>query len=199
MRAVIICGGEVGEYIKEYVNDGDFVICADSGYDRAKKYGIVPSLMLGDMDSVEATDYPDDAIVYPARKDFTDGELAVMRAREKDCEEILLFGMIGTRMDHTLANLTLLTRLENAVIINANNEIRFVRKNITLRGKPGDIVSIIPYPGDISGVTTSGLDYPLTGGEIKAGTTLGVSNVMTAEECTVTIEKGTAFIIRSKD
>lgn len=199
MRAVIICGGDVGEYIKEYVKDGDFVICADSGYDRAKKYDIVPDLVLGDMDSVEATDYPDDSIIYPVRKDFTDSELAVMYAREKGCGEILLFGMIGTRMDHTLANITLLPRLENAVIINANNEIRFIRKSITLRGKRGDTISIIPYPGDISGVTTCGLDYPLTGGEIKAGTTLGVSNVMTADECTVTIEKGTAFIIRSKD
>lgn len=199
MRAVIICGGDVGGYIKDYVKKGDLVICADSGYDRAKKYGIIPDVVLGDMDSVAGGDYPVDAIVYPTRKDFTDSELAVMYAIDHGYKSALLFGMIGTRMDHSLANLTLLQRFEEGAIINANNEIYFVRNSITLAGKPGDTISIIPYPGDAGGVTTKGLDYPLFKGKIPAGTTLGISNVMTENECTITLEEGTAFVIRSAD
>ncbi len=199
MRAVIICGGDVGGYIKEYIKDGDFVICADSGYDRAKEWGITPDVVLGDMDSTKEAGYPEDTIVYPARKDFTDSELAVMFAQEHGYKKALLFGMVGTRLDHSLANLTLLPRFEDAAIINANNEIYFVKKSITLSGNPGDTISIVPYPGDISGVTTLGLDYPLSDGKIEAGTTLGISNVMTEKECTITLGEGTAFVIRSKD
>ena len=199
MRAVIICGGDVGEYIKSYVTPDDFVICADSGFDYAIKFGITPDVVLGDMDSVKNKNYPKDAIIYPCRKDFTDSELAAMYAKDNGYEEVLLFGMIGTRMDHSLANLTLLQRFKNACIINANNEIYFVKKEITLSGKPGDNISIIPYPGDAFGVTTYGLDYALSDGKIAAGTTLGISNVMVDEECTITISKGSAFVIRSRD
>lgn len=198
MRAVIICGGDVGEYIKDYIEADDFIICADSGYDRAKKFGITPDIVLGDMDSVTGG-YPEESIIYPVRKDATDSELAVNYAIERGYENAIMFGMIGSRMDHSLANLTLLNRFSEGCIINSNNEIYFVKKSITLSGHPGDVISIIPYPGDVSGVTTKGLDYPLADGKIAAGTSLGVSNAMIDNECTITIAKGTAFVIRSRD
>lgn len=198
MRAVIICGGDVGAYINDYIKSDDFVICADSGYDRAKKFGITPDVVLGDMDSVK-NNYPENAIIFPVRKDATDSELAVNYALEHGYKNAILFGMIGTRMDHSLANLTLLNRFKKGCIINSNNEIYFVKNSITLSGNPGDVISIIPYPGDVSGVTTKGLDYPLSDGKIAAGTSLGVSNAMVGDECTITISDGTAFVIRSRD
>lgn len=199
MRGVIICGGNVGEYIKDYILPDDFVICADSGYDRAKEFGITPSIVLGDMDSTKYGDIPEEKIIYPVRKDFTDSELAVNFAVEKGFSKILLFGMTGTRMDHTLANISLLSRLKNAVIIDNNNEIYYLDGEISLKGKKGDIISIIPFMGDVLGVTTQGLDYPLENSAVKYGTSLGVSNVMVEDTCHIKIEKGAAFIIRSKD
>ena len=123
MRGVIICGGNVGEYIKDYIKPDDYIICADSGYDRAKAFGITPDIVIGDMDSTKEAEIPFEKIVYPVRKDFTDSEIAVNYAIEKGFEEVLMFGMIGTRMDHTLASISLLSKLQNAVIIDANNEI----------------------------------------------------------------------------
>lgn len=199
MRGIIICGGNVGEYIKKYVTADDFVICADSGYDRAVKFGIKPDVVIGDMDSTEYKDFPAEKLVYPERKDFTDSELAVSFAKEKGFREVLMFGMVGTRMDHTLTNISLLSQIENSVIIDANNEIYLARGEFSLKGKPGDTVSVIPFGGDISGVTYKGLDYPLENAELKFGTGLGVSNVMTENSCQIKIEKGTALIIRSKD
>lgn len=201
MRAIIICGGNVGEYIKSYIKDEDFVICADSGYDRAKAFGISPNVIIGDMDSIKEAPSSENKIVYPARKDFTDSELVVQYALDNGYDEILMFGMIGTRMDHSLANLTLLkqTKGTRAVIIDANNEIYLAENEFTLSGNVGDTVSIIPFEGDVSGITTEGLDYPLEDGTVKSGTTLGISNVMTAKTCKITIKSGCAFIIRSKD
>ncbi|MBQ7986007.1 MAG: thiamine diphosphokinase, partial [Clostridia bacterium] len=117
MRGVIICGGNVGEYIKDYIKPDDFVICADAGYDHAKKFGIKADVVIGDMDSTKFTDIAEEKRIYPKRKDFTDSELAIMYAEEKGFERVLLFGMIGTRMDHSLANIGMLSRLKNASII----------------------------------------------------------------------------------
>lgn len=199
MRGVIICGGNVGDYIKNHVTCDDFVICADSGYDHAKRFGIVPDIVIGDMDSTKYSDIPEEKMLYPKRKDYTDSELAIMYAAEKGFDSVLLFGMIGTRMDHSLANIGMISRLKNGVIIDGNNEIYFAENEFSLKGKQGDIISIIPFSEDLLGVTTKGLDYPLENGTIKCGTSLGVSNVMTGDSFHITIEKGKALIIRSKD
>lgn len=199
MRAVIICGGNAGEYIKDYIAPDDFIICADSGLDHAEKLGIRPDVVIGDMDSVKSKNLGDNAIIYPVRKDFTDSELATDFAKEKGADKILMFGMIGDRMDHTIANITLLKNTENAVIIDEKNEIYLVKGEFSLCGKIGDVVSIVPVFGDISGVSTKGLDYPLVNGQIKCGTTLGVSNVMTQNKCTIVINEGTALVIRSRE
>lgn len=199
MRGIIICGGNVGEYIKNYINPDDFVICADSGYDHSKRFGIVPNIVIGDMDSTKFADIAEEKMIYPKRKDFTDSELAIMYAEDMGFESVLIFGMIGTRMDHSLANIGMISRIKNAVIIDGNNEIYYAEKEFSLKGKTGDIISIIPFCEDLFGVTTMGLDYPLENGTIKCGTSLGVSNVMTGNTCTITIEKGKALIIRSKD
>ena len=199
MRGVIICGGNVGEYIKNYIKPDDYVICADSGYDRAKAFGIKPDVVIGDMDSTCETEIPYDLITYPVRKDFTDSELAINFALEKNFDEVLMFGMIGTRMDHSISNITLLQRIPNAVIIDENNEIYYAVGKFALSGKAGDTVSIIPFMGDCVVANSKGLDYPLLNTTIKCGTTLGVSNVMTDSQCEIDIEKGSAFIIRSRD
>lgn len=201
MRAVIICGGNVGKYILDYVRDDDYIICADSGYDRAMGYGIKPDIIIGDMDSIKG-DYSSKNIeIYPAKKDFTDSELAIKHAISKGYTEILMFGMIGTRMDHTFSNLSLLFGYKdsNITIIDEHNIIYLVSGEITINASCGDIVSILPFSGDLIGVTAYGLEYPLLNSTIKFGTSLGVSNKMTEDACHIEIKEGTALVIRSKD
>ena len=201
MRAVIICGGSVDEYILDYIKETDYIICADSGFDHANKFGIKPNIIIGDMDSVRTGIGALQSIVYPTKKDFTDSELALFHAIEKGADQILMFGMMGTRMDHSYANLSLLLncRYIDAVIIDSNNIIRMVFDELTINGEIGDTVSILPFSGDVQGVTTSGLEYPLTDSTLKIGTSLGVSNKMTHKKCSITVKKGTALVIRSKD
>lgn len=201
MRAVIICGGSVGDYILDYITDSDYIICADSGYDRAIKYGIKPDVVVGDMDSVKSSYDEENVRVFPAKKDFTDSELALKHAIDKNFDDILMFGMIGTRFDHGFANISLLLNGigKNVCIIDSNNIIRMICDEISIEGNVGDTVSILPFSGDIEGITTNGLEYPLSDSVIKLGTSLGVSNRMTAKTCRITIKKGTALVIRSKD
>lgn len=201
MRAIIICGGNVGEYIGDYLKDGDFVICADSGFDSAKKYGIKPDIIIGDMDSVKSKIESENTRIYPTRKDFTDSELAVFYAKEHGFDSVLMFGMTGTRMDHTMTNISLLKHFYglDACIIDSNNEIYAVDSEISIKGKKGDVISILPFDENTGEVTSCGLEYPLCGEALKFGEGRGVSNVMTENECRVSVNNGAVLVIRSRD
>jgi thiamine pyrophosphokinase len=197
-RAVIIGSGEIKnyEYIKSKINSGDFIICADGGYNHARKMGIEPDVLIGDFDSASGFESVKNRIEYPVRKDFTDGELAVMYAVEHGYEDGLLLAMTGDRFDHTMADVLLLTRFKHGAVVDDNNEIYLLRDEIRISGKKGQTVSIIPLCKDAEGITTSGLEYPLTNETLYFASSRGVSNVMLDEECSISIKKGTALIVK---
>lgn len=201
MRAVIIGSGSIKDcgYIKSKIRQDDYIICADGGYDHAAKLGITPDILIGDFDSVSQLPEETEKIKYPARKDFTDGEIAVKYAAEHGFDEILLLGMTGDRADHTLTDMLLLTQCKSGCLIDDNNEIYLLRDRVTLYGKTGDTVSIIPVGGDLEGITTENLEYPLNNETLYFGESRGVSNVMTADKCVITAKKGTGFIIRVRN
>ena len=202
MRAVIIAGGNVcREQLEKFLREDDYVICADSGFDRAD--GIKPDMLLGDFDSI--AEFPPDVISekFPVRKDFTDSELAVRYALEKGYRELLLFGFTGGRMDHTIANLGLLEYIQRhggeGVIIDRNSEIHLLGKNCCLTGKPGDLVSILPLDEELRGVKTEGLEYALDKETLYRYECRGVSNVMTGYTCRIETAGGKGFVIKSND
>lgn len=202
-KAVLIAGGclEAADRLKKLASQCDAVICADHGLDYAEKLGIRPDVIIGDMDSVEC-EYSDlKAYIYPARKDYTDSELIVDYAAENGYTQLYMFAFVGTREDHTLANLSFLCRYSelDAVVINDNNEIRAAKKENIIRGKKGDIVSIIPFGGNLEGITTYNLEYPLKNENLYFGTSRGVSNIMTENECRISIKSGSGLIIKSRD
>ena len=203
MKAVLVAGGTVSEFerLKEFIKTGDAVICADSGYDYVIGLDIIPDIVIGDMDSVRSTDIKARKIIYPKRKDFTDSELVMEYAVKNGYDELVLFGFTGSRMDHTLANISMLCRYsdKNAVMIDKNNEIRAAKGENIIEGKKGDIVSIIPAGGNLCGVTTENLEYPLKNETLYFGEGRGVSNVMTKDSCIIRTKSGSGLIIKSTD
>ncbi len=203
MTALIIANGEVGENICDILPHYEFVICADGGVRHLEKLGISADIVLGDMDSAGEISLGDNVITYPVRKDFTDGEIAVNYALENGYTDIVMIGFTGTRLDHTLTNIFLLEKIAKhggkGKIIDDNNIIMWAERENIIEGSPGEIISIIPVGGDVFGVTTQGLDYPLKDEKLEFGKSRGVSNVMTGEKCRICIKKGQALIIKSKD
>ncbi len=202
MRAVIIAGGNVcREQLGKFLREDDYIICADSGFDRAGD--INPDMLLGDFDSI--AEFPEnvESERFPVKKDFTDSELAVRYALEKGYKELLLFGFTGGRMDHTIANLGLLEYIEKmggeGIIIDRNSEIRLLGRSCRLSGKPGDLVSILPLDEELCGVRTEGLEYPLAGETLYRYECRGVSNVMTGNTCLIETAGGKGFVIKSND
>lgn len=205
MRAVIIGNGSIKNYplIKSKLRDDDYIICADGGYNHAKLLGVRPEVLIGDMDSIGENDYNGEIINLPIKKDFTDSDVCTKFILLKDFDEIMMLGFLGTRQDHTITNISLLKQFDDvskkAYIIDENNEIYLAKKENTIYGKKGDIVSIIPFGQSLFGVSTTGLDYSLEDGILIFGESRGVSNIMTTDKCTITIKQGCGLIIKSTD
>lgn len=197
-RAVIIGNGNVQDYnyLKNKICDTDFIICADGGYNHAVKMGIEPDVLIGDFDSAINYETVADRIEYPKRKDFTDGELAVMYAKERGFDNIVLTAMTGDRLDHTIADILLLAKCKNGMLIDDNNEIYLLRDEIEISGRKGQIISVIPISLDTEGVATSGLEYPLCDETLYFASSRGVSNVMIEDKCKISIKKGMALVIK---
>jgi thiamine pyrophosphokinase len=208
MRAIIIAAGQGGDIgWKTWVQDGDWIIGADGGAGRALAWGLVPHLVIGDMDSLSDEDQ---AVLeargcrfveHPRAKDETDLELALRYAAREGAQEIVVLGALGGRLDHTLANVLLLTLpvLDGVSvrITDGVGETLLLRggRMVTLRGSAGDLVSLLPLGGDARGVRTSGLAWALRGAMLRFGFSRGVSNEMTSHEARIELEDGLLLVV----
>lgn len=210
-HCVVIVGGDIdnGHYYREWIETADFVIAADSGARHLRELGLKPDILLGDFDSIDSVEtfrvqWPE-AIVesFPARKDFTDAELAVRRAIEIASERITVVGCIGSRMDHTLATLFLLKQIHEAgiegMMLNEKNRITYVCTHGTVLGKAGETVSIVPVHGDVYGITIHGFEYPLENATLRFGSSTGVSNILIGNRGDISIRRGSALVFVSRD
>ncbi len=195
MRAVIIGNGEIRDYkyIKSFIRSDDYIICADGGLRHAKILEVTPDIAVGDFDSYEKSS-DIESIVYPSHKDLTDGEIAVDYAIEKGYTDILLLAMTGTRLDHTFTNIFQLAKDANISLIDDNNEIYCIKDKLTLNGKKGKTMSIIPVFSNLVGVTATGVYYPLDNDTLLFGQGRGNSNIITDDICTVSVKDGMGII-----
>ena len=210
-KCIIIASGTIGNIFdyEKIIKEADLIICADGGLRYLDKLSVNPHVILGDFDSVDSSlieKYRNRNIKvydYPTRKDATDSELAIDFAISNQPNEVIMLGMVGTRMDHTLINMQMLIKFDglgiDAQIINDNNVIYFVNKKITIKGKINDQVSIVAITDEVVGITTKGLEYPLVGETISFGESRGVSNVFSSEEIEINFESGKFFLIISND
>jgi thiamine pyrophosphokinase len=188
------------------VPDAGTVVAADGGLDRALALGLAVDIVIGDLDSVSdaalaAAEAAGTRVVrHPAAKDATDLELALDEAVALGARRVLVVASADGRLDHLLASLELLgadryaeLELDAAV---GDALVHVIRGRRVLAGTPGDLVSLIPVAGPVGGVTTSGLEYPLSGETLAPGTTRGVSNVFVDAEAVVEVATGVLLAIR---
>lgn len=210
MRAIIIAGGQAApDEDKLWAQRGDLVIAADGGAARALSWGLVPHLVIGDMDSLADGHRAELAargcrfVVHPRAKDETDLELALTYAVQQGAQEIVVLGALGGRLDHTLANILLLALpalVGVAVsIVEGRVDVRLLRSGevATVEGEPGDLVSLLPLGGQAHGVTTIGLAWPLYGESLRLGFTRGISNEMVAPKAEIRVDSGYLVIVHS--
>ena len=195
---IIFCAGGF-DTLLEPIGEEDYVIAADGGYVHAEKLGIRCHLVLGDFDSLGYV--PENAYVHPVEKDDTDAMLAVRAGLERGYRRFVLYGSLdGPRLDHTLANCQTLQFLADRGAVGYLAGQRYlitVIQNETVRfpASAEGILSLFCMGADATGVTLTGLKYPLTDGALTCGFPMGVSNHFTGEEASVSVKSGSLLAI----
>lgn len=217
-RIIILANGELPDLDKarSIIHDEDYVICADGGTRHAVTLGVRPQLIVGDLDSAETKTiqkFKEDEVeieLYPRDKNETDLELAIHHALKQNPTQIVIIAALGGRLDQTLANITLLTdsRLstlrrdsEQAFDVRLDDgveEILLCRERAEVHGRRGDIVSLIPWQGAVTGIQTTNLKWALHKETLYPDKTRGISNEMTHNVASVSIESGLLLIVHRR-
>lgn len=206
-RAIVLLAGELPSLPDDLtVHDDDLIICADGGFANALHFGIKPHLLLGDMDSIDtqrlgcARAQGIEIVTYPAEKDMTDSDLALETAFSRGCREAVMLGALGgSRLDHGIANVMLLARWRErglkVLLLHAHNCAQVISDEaIMVHGAQGDYVSLIPLAPEVTGVTTSGLKYPLHEATLRLGSTWGLSNELLGTQAAVRCTSGVLLV-----
>jgi thiamine pyrophosphokinase len=210
MRAVIFVNGVIPDpsTVQRWVRAGDDLLAADGGARHALAMGLRPRVVVGDLDSLEPELVEQLASQgvemerYPVAKNETDLELAIERAIRDGAQEVVLLGALGGRLDQSLANVLLMAQRDWPAIIHLvdANEIATVihsGERMTLEAAVGSTVSLLPLSAEVTGITYTGMLYPLDNATLPLGSTRGVSNEVVSYPATVYIEGGIALVIQT--
>jgi thiamine pyrophosphokinase len=209
-KIIIISGGSLGDpafYRKRLAALQNFsVICCDGGIRHLAKLNIKPDVIIGDMDSaavdqLESYKAPGVKILkYPPDKDDTDTQLALKYALELKPEAIEIWGALGGRVDHSLANLFLLDLGEKEGIkirlVDEYCEVFIAGKAAAFNGAIGQTVSLLALSPQVTGISLRGFQYPLDNALLEMNKPRGISNVISAAQATIDVGSGTLLVIR---
>jgi thiamine pyrophosphokinase len=214
MRIAIIANGEwdsVWGRTKLREEKFDLLICADGGANLALAAGIVPDVLIGDLDSAtqdtisKCEENKVRIIKYPSEKDETDLELAVNYAHSymkgQPEKEILLYAAGGKRLDHLLGNIAIMlgSAQKGLKFIMVDKDYRawvMLPGRDTIAGAKGQSLSIIPL-SEKAEVNTHGLYYELNNLVLWQNSTRGISNVFEQTEIKLEVLQGCVLIMQS--
>jgi thiamine pyrophosphokinase len=208
-RVIIFANGILNqpERLRRHLRPTDRIFCADGGTRHALALNLIPHVVVGDMDSLdfdlqsklEAAGVRFE--IHPAGKDETDLELAIRLAIAEGATEVDLLAVLGGRLDQSLANLMLLAQPEWASIrlraIEGDETAWAVRggQTVTIEGTAGDALSLVPLTPRVTGVTLAGVEWPLQNSSLRFGSTLTISNVLTAPVARLQVEEGVVLVV----
>lgn len=208
-KCTIVSGApnDNAQFLKENIDQNSFIVCADSGYVKLLDADIKPNLIIGDFDSSNKPELDCDIKTLPCEKAYTDTFECVMWAVENGYNYIEVFNAIGSRVDHTYANILCLDYCKKqnvkCYIINEKNRISLISEKTIIKPEYNNF-SLFAFLEDCKGVTINGAYY--TAGfynqhklDISMNSQFAVSNYVNSEICEIDLESGTLLLIESND
>ena len=191
-----------GEYGEQWprMEQGDLIIAADGGYAQLERRGITPQLLVGDFDSLGYVPSHPHIVRHPVKKDDTDTALAIAEGWARGYRTFHIYGGMGGRLDHTLANLQTLLYLrrhgargylyDNDFVWTAvENETITVEQTVEW-----GLLSVFCLGAPASGIDEKGVQYPLSHASLSAEFPLGVSNHIIEPKARITVRKGALIV-----
>jgi len=211
-RIIIFANGDLPnpEKARALLHDDDFIIAADGGTRHALALGLTPNVIIGDMDSVTfdlrpLTEKGTQVIQLPQDKNETDLELAIQHALTLNPEQVVILAALGGRLDQTLGNIALINNpflIPHSVFCicldDGIEEVFFCHTQCEIHGAVGDIVSLIPWQGEVTGIVTENLKWALQNETLFPNKTRGVSNEMTGDTAEVKIKSGLLLLVHRR-
>lgn len=204
-KAIIFLSGKLNlkaDYYRSIKYSEYDIFCADGGANHAYNLGIIPKLILGDLDSITAeviSHYKELGIKFekfPISKNFTDGELILDKVTS-EYKDVLILGGLGGRTDHFLTNLNLLEKYQNITYEDESEAIFWVKKDMRINGQKGKTISFIPLTPVIA-LTLEGFTYPLDKVDVPRSSSLCMSNIMEQEDVRIKYNNGSVIGIIQK-
>ncbi|MFB4165569.1 thiamine diphosphokinase [Alteribacillus sp. JSM 102045] len=210
MRVLLFAGGTLFPEAFQEIKESDILVGVDSGAWALLEHGFSPAAAIGDFDSVtmEQAEYikQHSKKVFSCDafdKDKTDTEMGLEFALHKKPDKIIMFGVTGTRLDHTFANIFLLEKALDkgieAEITDPQNKVSLVNRYKKIEKDTYTFVSFLPVSYKAAGVTLNGFLYPLKDAVLIRKETLGISNKITEKEAEIYVKNGVLLVIKSKD
>ncbi len=209
-RIIIFANGQLPnlDAARALLRPDDFLIAADGGTRHVLALGVTPRLVIGDLDSISEEERRKmkeagvELTQFPRDKNETDLELAIQHAIDLKPDQIIIVAALGGRLDQTLGNLALLSNFQlstfNLKLDDGVEEAFFCRDQVEVRGRSGDLVSLIPWGGVVEGVRTQGLRWPLSNDTLVPHKTRGISNELLAETASIQIQTGLLLIVHRR-
>ena len=194
------------EFMDKLISENTVCFCADGGANFAFKYGKMPEVIVGDLDSIEKgvlEHYEKKNVLmkkFPKDKDFTDFELILeeiskIEKNRNYLKKIFVVGGLGKRIDMTLSNLFLMEKHKNLVFLEENEEIFYTEKSFVLKNKKGCEFSIIPISEKIEKLSLKGFKFEIDEIDIERKISRLVSNIICDDKASVEFESGKLIII----
>ena len=130
---VLVANGQRPSHPKiiQIIKDAEKIICIDNGHSIIKDLNIIPSVLIGDLDSVDLTNVDQSVeIIQHKDQNLSDLEKALNYCIEKGISKVYLLASTGLRDDHNLANLILIIDFIekiNVIILSDEYEIEVVK------------------------------------------------------------------------
>lgn len=214
-RIVIISGGKLEEeHVISVLEQDEFayIIGVDRGMEFLYHHSIMPDYIVGDFDSVDQkiADYYRDETEVPIRefnpvKDASDTEIAIRLAMTLGCDEMLILGATGGRIDHLWANVQCLSipfrAGIKAKILDSQNSIQLIGGETVLEKNEayGPYFSLFPLGQEVYNLSIDGAKYPLHNHTLTAYDSRCVSNEFEEEHVTISFADGVVILMETRD
>lgn len=182
------------------------IVAADGGAGHCLAAGIVPDMVIGDLDSLathtatELRSLGVDILRFPADKDESDLDLALSEARRRGTSvSLMLTGVMGGRLDHTLASVGSLTAAADlSPVLHERSLDGWV---LSPTGRPalrvgpvGTRISLLAACVETT-VTATGFRWPLDGDLLSPLASRGLSNIATSSNAEITVQRGVLLVL----
>lgn len=179
----------------------DLIACTDGAFHYLKQLGFPLEkldFISGDFDSHSGADENvyEDKFIYTPDQEKTDFHKALEIIEEKGFKNIDVFGGSGGEQDHFLGNLTVAYSFKENLNIKFYDEFSeyfFIPKTFVLEDVKNKLISLYPFP-TTEGVTTTGLNWPLTHENLSITTRIGTRNFAVEDDVSIEYQKGNVLV-----